>query len=63
MVQVMREDLISSQANVWRLSGQLAKHYDEPTFAECHTMGDLVYASLERVLHHHEPASASMLQG
>ena len=63
LMQVMREDLISSQANVWRLSGQLAKHYDEPTFAECHTMGDLVYASLERVLHHHEPASASMLQG
>lgn len=63
LMQVMREDLISSQANVWRLSAQLAQHYDDPSFAECHTMGDLVYASLERVLGSHEPASASMLQG
>lgn len=63
LMQVMREDLISSQANVWRLSAQLAKHYDDSAFAECHTMGDLVYTSLERVINHHEPASASMLQG
>lgn len=62
LMAVMREDLISSQANIWRLSAQLAHHYDDPSFAECHTMGDLVYASLERVISHHEPASASMMQ-
>ena len=62
LMQVMREDLISSQANIRRLSGQLAKHYHDANFAECHTMGDLVFASLERVISHHEPASASMLQ-
>ncbi len=63
LMAVMREDLISSPANVWRLSAQLAEHYDDASFAACHTMGDLVYASLERVINHHAPASAAMLQG
>ena len=63
LMQVMQEDLISSTSNVRRLSAQLAVHYEEPTFKDCHTMGELVYASLKRVLDYHEPASASLLQG
>ncbi|HLT47710.1 MAG TPA: hypothetical protein VK002_10825 [Rubricoccaceae bacterium] len=63
LMEVMCEDIISDPANVRRLGAQLAAHYDDPLFGDCQTMGELVYASLERLLHHHEPASASMLHG
>ena len=63
LTEVMCEDLIAAPENVRRLGAQLAEHYEEPSFRGCQTMGELVYASLERLLHHHAPASASMLQG
>lgn len=63
LMAVMCEDLIAAPENVRRLAAQLAAHYDEPSFRDCQTMGELVHASLERLLHHHEPASASMLEG
>src|SRR5690606_35056102 len=63
LMQVMREDLIAEPENVARLGRQLAEHYAAPAFADCATMGELVYLSLERLLHRHEPASASLLQG
>ncbi|NNF57055.1 MAG: hypothetical protein HKN04_02335 [Rhodothermaceae bacterium] len=63
LMEVMREDLIAEPENVQRLAEQLAEHYDDPTFRACPTMGELVFASLERLLHDHKPASASLLQG
>jgi hypothetical protein len=63
LMEVMCEDLIADPENVRSLAAQLAEHYEDPAFRGCQTMGELVYASLERLLHHHGPASASMLQG
>ena len=63
LMEVMQEDLIAEPENVRRLGAQLAEHYDDTLFRDCATMGELVCASLERLLHHHEPASAPMLHG
>lgn len=63
LMQVMKEDLISEPANVRRLSYELARHYNDLQFRDCVTMGELVHASLQRVIDHHEPASASLLRG
>ncbi|HYE94595.1 MAG TPA: hypothetical protein VD962_00160 [Rubricoccaceae bacterium] len=61
LMEVMREDIISEKEHVARLGAQLAHHYDDPAFGEAQTMGELVYASLERLLHHHAPATPSMM--
>jgi hypothetical protein len=61
IMAVMREDLIAPADHVQKLGQQLADHYHDATFARCDTMGELVYASLERLLQRTEPASASLL--
>ncbi len=61
MMEVMREDLIAPPEHVERLGSQLAAHYDDRVFTDCATMGELVSASLERLLQRTEPASASLL--
>jgi hypothetical protein len=63
LIDVMREDLIAPPDHVARLGQQLADHYEDPQFAACVTMGELVDASLGRLLHHSEPASAGLLAG
>ncbi len=60
LVEVMREDLISSEDFVDRLRTQLAKHYDDERFNFCQTMGDLVHLSIHRILNHSKPASPDL---
>ncbi|MCB0717381.1 MAG: hypothetical protein KDD65_02980 [Bacteroidetes bacterium] len=57
LVEVMREDLISSDTYVERLRSQLAKHYDDDRFNYCETMGDMVHLSIHRILDHSKPAT------
>ena len=61
LMDVMREDLISPPDHVRKLGRQLADHYHDDIFAACDTMGEIVHASLERLLQRAEPASASLL--
>ena len=61
IMDVMREDLIAPAEHVRKLGRQLAEHYHDDEFAACDTMGELVHASLERLLQRAEPASASLL--
>ncbi|MEP0548783.1 MAG: hypothetical protein ABJF88_17740 [Rhodothermales bacterium] len=61
VMDVMREDLIAPSEHVQKLGRQLAEHYHDDAFAACDTMGELVHASLERLLQRAEPASASLL--
>jgi hypothetical protein len=62
LMEVMAEDLISEPEYVQRLGRQLADHYRDEVFAECVTMGELVAASLDRLLARTEPASATLIQ-
>jgi hypothetical protein len=50
VMEVMCEDIISPPENVNRLGRQLARHYDDPSFERCMTMGELCYASLQVLL-------------
>jgi hypothetical protein len=50
LLDVMCEDIISSEENVNRLGEQLAYHYHHPEFEQCLTMGELVKMSLNLVL-------------
>ncbi|MEM9997285.1 MAG: hypothetical protein AAF809_06250 [Bacteroidota bacterium] len=50
LMEVMREDLIAPPEHVERLAAQLVRHHKDPIFATCRTMGELVYASLDRLL-------------
>jgi hypothetical protein len=63
LMDVMREDLIAPEDHIDRLGAQLADHYGDPQFGDCLTMGELVDASLGRLLQRTEPASASLLAG
>ncbi len=63
LMDVMREDIIAPTKHVKQLGEQLGAHYEDPQFADCETMGELVEASLERLLQRLEPASASLLHG
>ena len=63
LMSVMREDLIAPEEHVRMLGEQLAEHYEDRQFADCLTMGELVDASLGRLLQRTEPASASLLSG
>jgi len=63
LMSVMREDLIAPQEHVDTLGQQLADHYHDPQFGTCMTMGELVDASLGRLLQRMEPASAGLLSG
>lgn len=63
LMDVMREDIIAPRAHVRRLGQQLAEHYEDAALGACATMGELVYASLERLLQRAEPpASAALLR-
>ncbi len=61
LMDVMCEDIIAPTEHVQRLGDQLAAHYDDRTFADRDTMGELVAASLDRLLQRTEPASAGVL--
>lgn len=50
LMEVMSEDLISPEENVIRLREQLAEHYQDASFEQCLTMGDLVMASIRTLL-------------
>jgi hypothetical protein len=57
LMEVMREDVISSPDYVFRLRRQLAEHYKSDVFLDGMTMGDLVYMSLNQLLGHTRPAT------
>ncbi len=61
LIDVMCEDLIAPPEHVRRLGAQLAEHYDDRVFTDCLTMGELLDASLGRLLRHTAPASAGLL--
>lgn len=63
LMDVMREDWIAPAASVARLGAALAAHYDDPAFSEAHTMGDLVWLSLDGLRRRAEPASLHLLSG
>jgi len=56
LLNVMREDIISSTSHVRRLREQLQEHYETDAFAQCMTMGELVYQSIQELLNHNRPA-------
>lgn len=58
LMDVMKEDIISPDEYVKRLGGQLAEHYKEAKFESCETMGEIVYASITRLLETSLPASS-----
>jgi hypothetical protein len=55
LMDAFREDLIAPRAFVRRLGEQLADFYGAGHFQRAQTMGELVEASLERVLRRHDP--------
>lgn len=57
LLEVMREDIISTESHVAQLRRQLAEHYHEPDFETCLTMGDLVYTSLQVLMARNKPAT------
>ncbi|MEM6522366.1 MAG: hypothetical protein AAGF85_07880 [Bacteroidota bacterium] len=50
LLNAMVSDEISPPENVIQLGKELAKHYNDPGFEACKTMGDLVKRSLTKVL-------------
>ena len=52
LMVAMRADVIAPVANVEQLRAALNRHYHTHTFSDCHTMGDLVWRSLEVVAAH-----------
>jgi hypothetical protein len=57
LMEVMAEDIISTQENVRRLRVQLAEHYEHPDFEQCETMGELVLTSAQLVRKAGKPAT------
>ena len=57
LMEVMREDIISSDEHVTRLRDQLVQHYQSTRFDDCHTMGDLVFSSMQLLLGNNSPAT------
>ncbi len=49
LMEVMQEDIIAPDENVRRLGARLAEHYEDPAFARCDTMGELVATSIQRI--------------
>jgi hypothetical protein len=60
LMSVMREDIISSDEYVSKLSGQLREHFTEPKFDSCETMGELVYTSIMQLLDGAHPATSPL---
>ncbi|GAA4401570.1 hypothetical protein GCM10023187_15860 [Nibrella viscosa] len=52
LMRAMRVDEISLPAHVEQLKHALMRHYQNPDFLRCRTMGDLVWKSLEMVQMH-----------
>ncbi len=57
LMDVMQEDIISSEKHVRRLREQLSAHYDDADFERCLTMGELVYTSIRLLLARTKPAT------
>jgi hypothetical protein len=57
LLSVMTEDIIAPDHNVERLRDQLAEHYENPEFARCLTMGEIVRTSINLVLNASKPAT------
>jgi hypothetical protein len=57
LMAVMSEDLIAPEEHVTSLRAQLAEHYDDASFEQAATMGELVYASLHHLSQHNRPAT------
>ena len=60
LMEVMCEDIISPEDHVYRLGEQLREHYRHSTFTDCHTMGELVYISLQMLLGTKKPATSPL---
>ena len=60
LMEVMCEDLIAPEDHIDRLREQLAEHYDHPLFAQCTTMGELVYTSMQVLLERKHPATSPL---
>jgi hypothetical protein len=60
LMEVMSEDIISSEENVERLGEQLAVHYEDERFARCMTMGELVNFSISVLLARNQPATNTL---
>ena len=52
LMSIMAKDDISSEENTNQLKTELAKYYKSDKFLACKTMGEIVWASLERVIVH-----------
>lgn len=52
LLHIMAEDVISSPDKIAQLSDELAKHYDDNSFKNAKTMGDLLRLSLYRLEKH-----------
>jgi hypothetical protein len=57
LLDVMSGDELGTRANVASLAGELAEHYDDGSFHDCRSMGDLVRASLALLPSHHALAT------
>jgi hypothetical protein len=51
LLAIMRTDEISDADKVATLKAELASHHQNPVFLACHTMGELVDANINLVLH------------
>ncbi|MEQ9103921.1 MAG: hypothetical protein RIE53_04425 [Rhodothermales bacterium] len=60
LMEVMQEDIISSDDHVHRLGDQLADHYGSNAFRGCHTMGQLVRHSIMQLVEGRQPATAPL---
>ena len=50
LMSIMAKDDISSEENTNQLKNELAQYYKSDKFLKCKTMGEIVWASLERVV-------------
>jgi len=60
LMDVMREDIISSDEHVAKLGAQLAEHYHNDAFSHCDTMGEIVYQSIMQLVEGRQPATAPL---
>jgi hypothetical protein len=51
LLSIMRGDAISDQDKVASLRAELAEHHDNPIFLGCRTMGEIVAANIDLVMH------------
>ena len=58
LMEVMREDIISTDENIRRLGDQLAQHYQDARFEACDTMGEIVHHSIMLLLERSAPATS-----